>query len=55
MTHLQNRQGREAKKWTIQQLADKLGISASTIYKWEDGTREPCCKWMLKRLDFLLR
>ncbi len=35
------RQLREAKGWTQLQLANKAGVTPSTIYNWERGRFEP--------------
>ena len=29
---------REAKNWSVQDLADQLGVSRSLIYQWEDDS-----------------
>lgn len=35
------KQLREARGWTQLALANKLGITPSTVYKWESGRNEP--------------
>lgn len=34
------RELREAKRLTVEQLADKLDVSLFTVYAWESGTRD---------------
>ncbi len=35
------RQLREERGWTQLQLANKLGVTPSSIYKWEAGRNQP--------------
>ena len=35
------REGREARGWTQEELARRLGTHTSTIQKWEGGKTEP--------------
>lgn len=44
------RRWREARRWTREQCAEKLGISARTLENWELGIRTPPALQVLERL-----
>jgi len=35
------RKARQAKRWTQQQLADRLGVTKATVSNWETGQDRP--------------
>lgn len=41
------------KKMTVQEIADAIGVSVSTYYKWEQGTRDPLHEHMKKVSEVL--
>ena len=46
-------EARELRGFTIMELADKLGVSRQTIYKYESGTQNPSAEIMQKIVEVL--
>lgn len=42
------KKARLKKRLTVQEIADAVGVQASTYYKWEQGTRDPQHEHMKK-------
>lgn len=47
------KKARLKKKLTVQEMADAVGVQASTYYKWEQGTRDPQHEHMKKVSNIL--
>lgn len=39
--HERIRQLREGLGWTVEELADRLGVARQTVWSWEAGTYQP--------------
>ena len=42
------KKAREQIKMTVQEAAELIGVTPSTLYKWEQGTRDPSHSHMKK-------
>lgn len=47
------KKARIKKKMSVQEIADAVGVQASTYYKWEQGTRDPLHEHMKKVSNIL--
>ena len=50
MTGLQIKRARRAKGISRVALAEHMDVSQWTVVKWEQGVRNPCCKWCMREL-----
>ncbi|KJS23120.1 MAG: XRE family transcriptional regulator [Clostridiaceae bacterium BRH_c20a] len=47
------KKARLAKGLSIEEIAEKIGVTPSVFYKWEDGTRDPLMKNARKVAEIL--
>jgi transcriptional regulator with XRE-family HTH domain len=47
------REAREARGWTQDELAARIGSTGMTVSHWETGRRTPHPRWLVKLADAL--